>query len=110
VINANEYNKIIYECNVFLLDKYIFYVKRLMANYLVYVGIAIGVMAMGGAIAYGTYNQQIHISEDAVLAPAAEQGIISSGSGLGAQLNKEQWHEDTSLANIAKKVREQAGK
>jgi hypothetical protein len=80
-----------------------------MANYLIYVGIAIGVLGMGGAIAYGTYNQQAHIPDDAVLAPAAIEGSFSSTTGLGPNLNKEKWHEDP-FGDIAKKVREQAGK
>lgn len=41
-------------------------------------------------IAYGTQNQQNYIPDDAI--PATEQGAFSSPSGLGAQLNKEQWH------------------
>ena len=81
-----------------------------MANtWAVYVGIAIGVAAMAGAVVYGTANQQNYVADDAVLAPAAEQGSFSSSSGLGADLNKEQWHEDP-FGDIAKKVREEAGK
>jgi len=76
---------------------------------MVYAGIAIGVAAMAGAVIYGTANQQSFVQDDAVLAPAAKQGAFSSESGLGAQLNKEQWHEDP-FGDIAKKVREQAGK
>jgi plastocyanin len=75
---------------------------------MVYIGIAIGVAAMGGAIAYGTINQQNYVSEEAALAPAAEQGSIVSDSGLGAELNKERWHEDP-FGDIAQKVREDAG-
>jgi len=77
--------------------------------WMVYAGIAIGVAAMAGAVVYGTTNQQNYVQEDAVLAPAAEQGAFSSESGLGAKLNKEQWHDDP-FGDIAKKVREQAGK
>ncbi len=76
---------------------------------LVYVGIAVAVIAMGGVIAYGTLNQQNYVLEDASFAPAAEQGSFSSPSGLGADLNKEQWHEDP-FADIAQKVREEAGR
>ena len=75
---------------------------------IVYIGIAIGVIAMGGAIAYGTINQQNYVSEDANFAPAADQGSITSDSGLGAELNKERWHEDP-FGDIAQKVRENAG-
>ena len=37
-----------------------------MGNALIYVGIAVGVADMAGAIAYGTANQQNYIPEDAV--------------------------------------------
>ena len=80
-----------------------------MASYLIYVGIAIGVAAMAGAIVYGTQNQQNYIPKDVIPAPATEQGSFASPSGLGAQLNKEKWHTDP-FGDIAKKVREQAGK
>ncbi len=76
---------------------------------LLYVGLALGVIGMGAAIAYGTVNQENYLPEDAELAPAAEQGSFSSPSGLGADLNKEQWHEDP-FGDIAQKVREEAGK
>ena len=65
-----------------------------MSNAMIYVGIAVGVVAMGAAIAYGTANQQNYVQEDAVLSQAAEQGVLPKTSGLGADLNKEQWHED----------------
>ncbi len=76
---------------------------------LLYVGLALGVIGMGAAIAYGTVNQENYLPEGAELAPAAEQGSFSSPSGLGADLNKEQWHEDP-FGDIAQKVREEAGK
>ena len=76
---------------------------------MVYAGIAIGVAAMAAAVVYGTDNQQNYVADDAVLAPAAEQGSFSSPSGMGAELNKEQWHEDP-FGDIAQKVRENAGK
>ena len=78
-------------------------------TWMVYAGIAIGVAAMAGAVVYGTSNQQNYVQEDAVLAQAAEQGTFSSETGLGAQLNKEKWHEDP-FGDISKKVREQSGK
>ena len=77
--------------------------------WMVYVGIAVGVAAMAGAVVYGTANQQNYVADDAVLAPAAEQGSFSSSSGLGADLNKEQWHEDP-FGDIAAEVRANAGK
>ncbi len=79
------------------------------SKFIIYAGIAVAVIAMGGAIAYGTSNQQNYVQDDAVLAPAAEEGSFSSPSGLGADLNKEQWHEDP-YADLAQKIREKAGK
>jgi len=80
-----------------------------MSNAMIYVGIAIGVVAMAGAIAYGTANQQNYIPEDAVLSPAAEQGLLPKSGALGADLNKEKWHEDP-FGDLAQKVREQNGR
>ncbi len=65
-----------------------------MGKAIIYVGLAVGVIAMGAAIAYGTANQQNYLQEGSQLAPAAEQGSFASPSGFGADLNKEQWHED----------------
>ena len=79
-----------------------------MGNALIYVGIAVGVADMAGAIAYGTANQQNYIPEDAVLSEAAEQGVLPKTSAMGADLNKEKWHEDP-FGDIAQKVRENAG-
>ena len=62
---------------------------------IVIAGIAVGVLAMAGAIAYGTANQQNYVQEDSVLAEAATQGILPKTSMLGADLNKEQWHEQS---------------
>ena len=80
-----------------------------MSNAMIYVGIAVGVLAMGGAIAYGTANQQANMSDDLVLSQAAEQGILQKTGTFGADLNKEQWHEDP-FGDIAQKVREQNGR
>jgi plastocyanin len=74
---------------------------------LVYIGIAVAVIAMGAAIAYGTLNQENYVSEGLVLAPAADQGSITSDTGLGSELNRERWHEDP-FGDIAQKVRDQA--
>jgi len=71
---------------------------------MIYVGIAVGVIAMAGAIAYGTANQQNYVQEGAVLSQAAEQGLLPKTGGLGADLNKEQWHADP-YADEAAKVR-----
>lgn len=64
-----------------------------MGNAIVYAGIAIGVAAMAGIMVYAHDNQENYLRDDAVLAPAAQQGAFSSDSGM-VQLNKEQWHED----------------
>ena len=45
-----------------------------MGKALIYIGIAVGVAAMAGAIIYGTENQKNYVPEDAVLSQAAEQG------------------------------------
>jgi hypothetical protein len=80
-----------------------------MSNAMIYVGIAVGVLAIGGAIAYGTATQQANISDDLVLSEAAKQGILQKTGTFGADLNKEQWHEDP-FGDIAQKVREQNGR
>ena len=76
-----------------------------MSNALIIVGIVVGVAAMAGVIAYGTENQKNYISDDAVLSQAAEQGLLPKTGGLGADLNKEQWHEDP-YAEKAAEIRE----
>ena len=80
-----------------------------MSNALIYIAIAVAVAAMAGAIAYGTENQKNYVPEDAVLSQAAEQGLLPKTGVLGADLNKEQWHEDP-FGDIAQKVREQNGR
>ena len=80
-----------------------------MSNTMIYAGIAIGVAAMAGIMVYAHDNQENYIPEDAVLAPASLEGSFSSGSGFGADLNKEQWHEDP-YADLAQKIREQNGR
>ena len=64
-----------------------------MNNAVIYAGIAIGVAALAGIMVYAHDNQGNYLKDDAVLAPAAEQGAFSSDTGM-VQLNKEQWHED----------------
>ena len=51
-----------------------------MPNAMIYAGIAIGVAVMAGITVYAHDNQQNYVPEDAVLAPAAEQGSFSSSS------------------------------
>ncbi len=70
---------------------------------MIYAGIAIGVAAMAGIMVYAHDNQENYLRDDAVLAPAAEQGAFSSESGM-VQLNKEQWHEDP-FGDLAADVR-----
>ena len=65
-----------------------------MSNALIYIGIAVGVAAMAGAIAYGTANQQNNMSDDLILTEAAKEGLLEKTGSMGADLNKEQWHED----------------
>lgn len=74
-----------------------------MGNALVYVGIAVGVIAIGGAVAYGTVNQANYLPDDAVLQSQASEGTIGEG-GLTPSLNKEKWHEDP-FGDIAQQVR-----
>ena len=73
---------------------------------IVIAGIVVGVLAMAGAIAYGTANQVNYVQEDAVLADAATQGILPKTGMIGADLNREQWHEDP-FAEKAAEVRAQ---
>jgi len=72
-------------------------------------GIVVGVAAITVVEIYATVNQQNNLSDDLVLAPAALEGSFASPSGWGAELNKEQWHEDP-WAEKAKAIREKAGK
>ncbi len=65
-----------------------------MGKAIIIIALFVGVIGMGAAIAYGTFNQQNYVLEGSELAPAAEQGSFASESGMGADLNKEVWHED----------------
>ena len=76
---------------------------------LILASIAVGVLAIAGIEIYATENQKNNLSDDLVLSQAAEEGSFASASGLGANLNKEQWHEDP-FGDIAQKVREEAGR
>ena len=73
---------------------------------IVIAGIVVGVLAMAGAIAYGTANQVNYIQEDSELAAAATQGVLPKTGMIGADLNREQWHEDP-FAEKAAEVRAQ---
>jgi hypothetical protein len=64
-----------------------------MGSYITYLAIAIvAFVAVAAFVFYGAEQQSIIAGSD--LAPAAKQGSFASPSGLGADLNKEQWHED----------------
>ena len=63
-------------------------------NTMIFAGIIVGVVAIAGVMVYATDNQQSYLQEGSELAPAAKQGSFASPSGLGADLNKEEWHED----------------
>ena len=76
-----------------------------MGQALIYIGIAVGVAAMAGAIIYGTENQKNWVPEDAVLQSQADEGLLQKTGALGADLNKEQWYEDP-YAEKAAEIRE----
>ena len=77
-----------------------------MSNAMIYAGIAVGVAAMAGVMFYAHDNQQNYLADDAVLAPAAEQGeSFTSDLQVMVELNKEQWHEDP-FGDLAQEVRE----
>ncbi len=65
-----------------------------MSNKMIFAGIIVGVVAMGAAIAYGTANQANNMSDGLVLTDAAKEGLLAKTGSMGADLNKDQWHED----------------
>ncbi len=65
-----------------------------MSNTMIVAAMVVGVVAMGAAIAYGTANQQNNMSDDLILTEAAKEGLLTKTGNMGADLNKEQWHED----------------
>jgi len=73
-------------------------------NTMIIAGIIVGVASIAGIMVYATDNQQNYVIEGSELAPAAKQGSFASLTGLGADLNKEQWHEDP-FADEAAEVR-----
>ena len=52
--------------------------------------VTIGVMA----VVFGAAEQKDSHMAESQLSEAAKQGSFASTSGFGADLNKEQWHED----------------
>ena len=75
-----------------------------MGNAMIYAGIAIGVAALAGIMVYAHENQENYLRDDAVLAPASEQGTFTSDLGQ-VELNKEKWHEDP-FGDLAADVRD----
>ena len=75
-------------------------------GFIVIGGVVLGVLALAGVVAYGTANQLNYVQEDSILAEAATQGVLPKTGMLGADLNKEQWHEDP-YAEKAAEVRAQ---
>jgi len=64
-----------------------------MAKNLMYLAVSVGIMMTVMAVVFGAPTQQ-NIAEGSELSQAAKQGSFASPSGFGADLNKEQWHED----------------
>ncbi len=79
--------------NVYLLDKYK-KTKTVFMSKSVFLGVAVAVFVAVAAFVFYGAEQQSVIIEGSELAPAAKQGSFASPSGFGADLNKEQWHED----------------
>ncbi len=79
-----------------------------MGNPLIIAGVAVGVIALVGIMVYGTSEQQTRIPESAVDSSATLEGSFSSPSGLGPDLNQEQWHEDP-FADEAAEVKAKLG-
>jgi hypothetical protein len=64
-----------------------------MGKQIMYLAIAVVVMIGVMAAVFGTSSQQ-NTAEGLELSQAAKQGSFASPSGLGADLNKEQWNAD----------------
>ncbi len=66
----------------------------LMVSNIMYLTVACAIMVgvMAGVWGFAEENDS-HIDESK-LSEAAKQGSFASTSGFGADLNKEQWHED----------------
>ncbi len=65
-----------------------------MSNNMMYLAAAVVVTIGVMAVIFGAAEQKdSHIAESQ-LSEAAKQGSFASTSGFGADLNKEQWHED----------------
>jgi len=65
-----------------------------MSNIIIVAGIIVGVVAMGAVMIYSTANQQANMPDDLILTDAAKEGILAKTGNFGADLNKDQWHED----------------
>ncbi len=71
---------------------------------LMFIGIAIGIVSIAGAWIYGTQTSLDRIPDSVVPAHANLEGSYTSSSGLGAEINKERWHEDP-FGDIAAEVK-----
>ncbi len=80
--------------NVYILDKYK-KTKTVFMGKQITISLVVAIVAFSAvtAVIFGGAQQQ-SVIEGSELAPAAQQGSFASPSGLGADLNKEQWHED----------------
>ncbi len=78
--------------NVYILDKYK-KTKTVFMSKSVFLGAAVvAFVAVAAFVFYGAEQQSVVAGSE--LAPAAQQGSFASPSGFGADLNREQWHED----------------
>ena len=65
-----------------------------MGKNTMYLAVAIVVTIGVMAVVFGAAEQKDSHIDKSQLSEAAKQGSFASPSGFGADLNKEQWHED----------------
>ena len=65
-----------------------------MGNNIMYLAAAVVVTIGVMAVVFGAAEQNDSHMDKSQLSEAAKQGSFASPSGFGADLNKEQWHED----------------
>ena len=65
-----------------------------MSNNIMYLAAAVVVTIGVMAVLFGAAEQKDSHMAESQLSEAAKQGSFASTSGFGADLNKEQWHED----------------
>jgi hypothetical protein len=66
----------------------------LMVSNIMYLAAAVVVTIGVMAVLFGAAEQKDSHMAESQLSEAAKQGSFASTSGFGADLNKEQWHED----------------